>query len=258
MAYIPIHLGWNTEDGIIQNHRYKLQQQLPADNSENLPQLLPALSSSSSSASSQSKCEFENTSVWYVMFVAIGTYFCPLVVLCTVYIRVFAIARRQIASIRTQTSVASTPSHAVKTPGNHHQQARKSEVRSLVVNEASGSSAMATSPVTPASSTKSMVSETKATVTLGSVVLAFAVCWVPYFVLFAAKPFVVGGIDPTLDLFVLWLGYANSMLNPFLYAFYGSEFRHGFHLVLCRWRRRSGSGGGLRGFRDQSNEIYYL
>jgi hypothetical protein len=229
MAYLPIHLGWNTDDGVIQNHRPQQLHQFDDDRGD----ISPAVAS---------RCIFENTSVYYVLFVAVGTYFCPLVVLCAVYVRVFAIARRQVARIRKLTSSVATPPASAMTGSGR---GNGSETRCLVVGDVSASTT---------SSPSSLASETKATVTLGSVVLAFVVCWVPYFVLFAARPFVVGGFNATLDLFALWLGYANSMLNPFLYAFYGSEFRHGFKLVLCRWRRR-GSGAG---FREPFAEVYYL
>ena len=71
-------------------------------------------------------------------------------------------------------------------------------------------------------------------VTVASVVVAFAVCWVPYFTVFVVKPFVASPIDQRVDLLTLWLGYANSSVNPFLYAFYNSSFRDGFRRVLCR------------------------
>ena len=78
------------------------------------------------------------------------------------------------------------------------------------------------------------MSERKAVITVASVVVAFAVCWVPYFSVFVIKPFVASPIDHRVDQLTLWLGYANSSVNPFLYAFYSSSFRDGFRRVLCR------------------------
>jgi hypothetical protein len=82
---------------------------------------------------------------------------------------------------------------------------------------------------------KKVVSDRKATMTLASVVAAFGVCWVPYFVLFTAKPFLSCHVNPHLETMVTWLGYCNSTVNPFLYAFYSSAFRRGFsRVLLCR------------------------
>ena len=91
-----------------------------------------------------------------------------------------------------------------------------------------------------------IVSERKAVVTVASVVVAFAVCWVPYFSVFVIKPFIASPIDNRLDQLTLWLGYANSSVNPFLYAFYNSSFRDGFRRVLCRSGPRRADQPGLR------------
>jgi hypothetical protein len=105
-----------------------------------------------------------------------------------------------------------------------------------------------------------VISDRKAVVTLASVVLAFAVCWVPYFLAFVIKPFLGYTINYHADLVALWLGYANSSVNPFLYAFHSTAFRDGFRRVLCRhcgfrlssvccrpWRRNVRNGGGRVG-----------
>lgn len=89
-----------------------------------------------------------------------------------------------------------------------------------------------------------IVNERKAVVTVATVVVAFAVCWVPYFSVFVIKPFISAPVDHLVDQLTLWLGYANSSVNPFLYAFYNSSFRDGFRRVLCHRPRPCGGGGG--------------
>ena len=169
MGFIPIHLGWNTESGEVQN------------------------------LSKPELCIFEGNKL-FVLLVAISTYFCPLIVMCAVYIKVFLIAKQQVKRINELTKYGTT----MTTNGGHSKEAS--------------------------------ASDTKATFTLASVVTAFTICWLPYFVLFTAKPFLKSEVDPHVDLFFLWLGYVNSLLNPFLYAFHNTEFRYGFMLVLCRKR----------------------
>lgn len=183
MAFVPIHVGWNTSDGAIQNYDH--------------PEL----------------CVFEGNAV-YVLLVSIGTYFAPLVVMCGVYIKVFCVARKQVERIKQLTI-------------SHHHVINGTDAKSASGGRGSNSPGH-----------RGSASEGKATVTLATVILAFTICWVPYFVLFTAKPFKAKGFHPDVDLFTLWLGYVNSMLNPFVYAFHSSEFRYGFMMVLCRKRAR--------------------
>ena len=147
------------------------------------------------------QCVFEANRI-YVLLVAIFTYFSPLIIMCLVYVRIFLIARRQVERINTL--VKST----IRLFNHPPQKSRLKDPR--------------------------FASDSKATVTLASVVTAFAICWIPYFVIFTARPFLSTPVDIHLDLFALWLGYANSLLNPFLYAFHSTQFRNAFGGLLFR------------------------
>ncbi|XP_061915391.1 5-hydroxytryptamine receptor 7 [Entelurus aequoreus] len=83
--------------------------------------------------------------------------------------------------------------------------------------------------------------EQKAAATLGIVVGAFIVCWLPFFLLSTTRPFVCGtacGCVPLwLERTLLWLGYANSLINPFIYAFFNRDLRATYaNLLRCRYR----------------------
>ncbi len=169
MAYLPIHIGWNSMDGKIQNY------------------------------DEPKSCVFK-LNKGYVLFVSIATYFAPLITMCGVYMKVLFITKKQVNEIN-KLSVGG-PAKSMLGHDNKRQ--------------------------------RQIVSDTKATITLASLVLAFAICWVPYFSLFTAKPFLSSEINVHLDLTALWLGYVNSLINPFLYAYYNSAFRDAFVRILCR------------------------
>ncbi|XP_029798689.1 histamine H2 receptor isoform X3 [Suricata suricatta] len=80
------------------------------------------------------------------------------------------------------------------------------------------------------------IGEHKATVTLAAVMGAFIVCWFPYFTVFVYRG--LRGDDAVNEAFeavVLWLGYANSALNPILYATLNRDFRMAYQqLFHCR------------------------
>ncbi|XP_077438563.1 5-hydroxytryptamine receptor 7-like [Vanacampus margaritifer] len=85
--------------------------------------------------------------------------------------------------------------------------------------------------------------EQKAAATLGLVVGAFSVCWLPFFLLSTARPFACGGaaacgcVPLWLERTLLWLGYANSLVNPFIYAFFNRDLRATYgKLLRCRFR----------------------
>lgn len=61
-----------------------------------------------------------------------------------------------------------------------------------------------------------LAKERKASTTLGIIMSAFTVCWLPFFVLALVRPFLSepSSIPSSLSSLFLWLGYANSLLNP--------------------------------------------
>ncbi|KAM9325326.1 5-hydroxytryptamine receptor 7 [Gastrophryne carolinensis] len=83
--------------------------------------------------------------------------------------------------------------------------------------------------------------EQKAATTLGIIVGAFTVCWLPFFILSTARPFICGTECSCIPLWMertfLWLGYANSLINPFIYAFFNRDLRTTYrNLLQCRYR----------------------
>ncbi|XP_051027444.1 histamine H2 receptor isoform X2 [Acomys russatus] len=83
------------------------------------------------------------------------------------------------------------------------------------------------------------IREHKATVTLAAVMGAFIICWFPYFTTFVYRGLRGDdAINEVVEGIVLWLGYANSALNPILYAALNRDFRKAyqqlFHCKLAR------------------------
>lgn len=83
--------------------------------------------------------------------------------------------------------------------------------------------------------------ETKVLKTLSVIMGVFVCCWLPFFILNCAVPFCRGRpggpragfpcvSETTFDVFV-WLGWANSSLNPIIYAF-NTDFRKVFAQLL--------------------------
>ncbi|KFU93136.1 5-hydroxytryptamine receptor 7, partial [Chaetura pelagica] len=83
--------------------------------------------------------------------------------------------------------------------------------------------------------------EQKAARTLGVIVGAFTFCWLPFFLMSTARPFICGircsCMPLRLERTLLWLGYTNSLINPLIYAFFNRDLRTTFwNLLRCRYR----------------------
>lgn len=74
--------------------------------------------------------------------------------------------------------------------------------------------------------------ETKVLKTLSVIMGAFVFCWLPFFFLNCMVPFCDPPCvsDTTFTIFV-WFGWANSSLNPIIYAF-NADFRRAFATIL--------------------------
>ncbi|XP_040191444.1 5-hydroxytryptamine receptor 7 [Rana temporaria] len=82
--------------------------------------------------------------------------------------------------------------------------------------------------------------EQKAARTLGIIVGAFTLCWLPFFLLSTARPFICGiscsCMPLRLERTLLWLGYTNSLINPLIYAFFNRDLRTTFwNLLRCKY-----------------------
>ena len=87
----------------------------------------------------------------------------------------------------------------------------------------------------------SLTKERRAARTMAIIMSAFVVCWLPFFVIYVAFPFCKRceqAVDPNVVLFIVWLGYVNSTLNPIIYNVFNIDFRRAFHILLCRGGKR--------------------
>ncbi|XP_061192878.1 octopamine receptor beta-2R-like [Saccostrea echinata] len=79
-----------------------------------------------------------------------------------------------------------------------------------------------------------MKREHKAAKTLGVVMGAFIVCFLPFFSWYLITTLCAENCPypPILGSILFWIGYFNSCLNPIIYAYYNLEFRTAFKRLL--------------------------
>ncbi|XP_045602310.1 octopamine receptor beta-2R [Procambarus clarkii] len=76
--------------------------------------------------------------------------------------------------------------------------------------------------------------EHKAARTLGIIMGAFILCWLPFFIWYVTVT-ICDGHCPCPQAVVttlFWIGYFNSTLNPFIYAYFRTDFRDAFKKTL--------------------------
>ncbi|KAF7489638.1 5-hydroxytryptamine receptor [Sarcoptes scabiei] len=82
--------------------------------------------------------------------------------------------------------------------------------------------------------------ESKAAKTLTIITGVFIICWLPFFVMALVMPLCGDRchINKYLFDFFVWLGWANSTLNPFLYTIFSPDFRNAFQKLLKRVKNK--------------------
>ncbi|XP_039104910.1 D(1B) dopamine receptor [Hyaena hyaena] len=145
----------------------------------------------------------------YAISSSLISFYIPVAIMIGTYTRIYRIAQVQIRRISSLERAA-----------EHAQSCR-------------GLAACAPDPTLPASIKK----ETKVLKTLSVIMGVFVCCWLPFFILNCMVPFCEGPgagfpcvSETTFDVFV-WFGWANSSLNPVIYAF-NADFRKVFAQLL--------------------------
>lgn len=150
----------------------------------------------------------------YAISSSLISFYIPVAIMIVTYTRIYRIAQKQIRRISALERAAESAKNRHSSMGN-------------------------SSSIESESSFKiSFKRETKVLKTLSVIMGVFVCCWLPFFILNCMVPFCEPNesvdfpcINPaTFDIFV-WFGWANSSLNPIIYAF-NADFRKAFFTLL--------------------------
>ncbi|KAJ2940123.1 hypothetical protein O0L34_g6489 [Tuta absoluta] len=90
-----------------------------------------------------------------------------------------------------------------------------------------------------------MKREHKAARTLGIIMGAFILCWLPFFIFYLTTSLLETEPPSVVTVIMFWTGYFNSALNPIIYAYFNRDFRNAFKNTLacafCSFCKRSAS-----------------
>lgn len=162
----------------------------------------------------------------YAISSSLISFYIPVAIMIVTYTRIYRIAQKQIRRISALERAAESAKNRHSSMGN-------------------------SSNIDSESSFKmSFKRETKVLKTLSVIMGVFVCCWLPFFILNCMVPFCEPNLpdgttdfpcisSTTFDVFV-WFGWANSSLNPIIYAF-NADFRKAFSILLGCHRLCPGS-----------------
>ncbi|XP_070834046.1 alpha-2A adrenergic receptor-like [Chaetodon trifascialis] len=208
---------------------------------------------------------------WYIIFSSTASFFAPCLIMITVYVRIYLIAKK-----RTR----DPPGERQREYGNSGNLERKDEdeaevdgrkVDGLDVEEEPSSSdgnesilcslmkkrGMRTTKVAQVKLGEAPLKpevqpcvrggrwkgrqyrERRFTFVLAVVMGVFVLCWFPFFFTYTLTAVCCTCYVPkTLFKMFFWFGYCNSSLNPVIYTIFNNDFRRSFKRILCKGDRR--------------------
>ncbi|KAL2077548.1 hypothetical protein ACEWY4_027052 [Coilia grayii] len=235
ISFIPVQLNWHKA---AQHHHLQHQQQQSPLSSPSMATAAAANASLGRPLAVNCDASLNRT---YAISSSLVSFYIPVAIMIVTYTQIYRIAQKQIRRI-------SALERAAESAKNRH-------------NSMGGGS----TSESESSFKLSFKRETKVLKTLSVIMGVFVCCWLPFFVLNCMVPFCKRGqagdgdsggggtardggsaefpcISPTtFDIFV-WFGWANSSLNPIIYAF-NADFRKAFAVLLGCQRFCPGNGG---------------
>ncbi|XP_035234521.1 adrenoceptor beta 3a isoform X1 [Anguilla anguilla] len=175
-------------------------------------------------------CDFI-TNPPFAIISSVVSFYIPLLVMIFVYARVFLIATRQMRLIDKNRLRFQGEGAAPQPQPPHH--GNNNVPPSAGSGGGTGSYRRKNSKRRPSRLT--VVKEHKALKTLGFIMGAFTICWLPFFVANIINVFDRNMPERRIFRLLNWLGYFNSGLNPLIYC-RSPEFRVAFKSLLgCPW-----------------------
>ncbi|AWP16435.1 hypothetical protein SMAX5B_000446 [Scophthalmus maximus] len=191
-------------------------------------------------------CGVNTDHIFYTIYSTFGAFYIPTLLLIALYGRIYVEARKRILK-QSPKKVGKrlTSAHlAANSPGSMASTSSKCGRQDAAFSD-SGSSASDNQvkvTLSDALLEKKRISaarERKATKTLGIILGAYIVCWLPFFIYTLVVATCDTCFNPELFDFFTWLGYLNSLINPIIYTMSNEDFKKAFQkLVRFRCCRR--------------------
>ncbi|XP_077415115.1 5-hydroxytryptamine receptor 1D [Vanacampus margaritifer] len=198
------------------------------------------------------ECLVNADQISYTLYSTFGAFYVPTVLLVILYGRIYVAARSRIFKMPTSSGKRFTTAQLIRTSaGSSLCSLNSSSNQEGHLQEGHAHSGTGSSPLFMNSVKVKLADsvlerkrlcaarERKATKTLGIILGAFIVCWLPFFVGTLVTAICKEcWFHPVLFDVFTWLGYLNSLINPVIYTVFNDEFKQAFQ-KLIKFRRFS-------------------
>ncbi|XP_071949289.1 probable G-protein coupled receptor No18 [Antedon mediterranea] len=218
---------------------------------------------------SEEQCTYSNSKP-FRLYSSAASFFIPISISVFLYCRIFSVARRQARRISIQENVRkpgrnSGQTDVIELQPNRHVSIITDVFHQIEHPQVGNTQTIDTKDSLPKRTVRRALSvissdtglillksrDWKALKTVVVVIGVFILCWVPFATTYVLEVFCLKcEFSSTLLSLVLWLGYANSVVNPVIYAFLNRPFRKAFKRLLFK-KYRFGSNGSIP---NDSNE----
>ena len=165
------------------------------------------------------ECTFRVNRV-YALVSSCISFWIPVSIMVFTYVKIYSEAMRQAKQIQALTYAVGPSMDQINRVGN----GTNGQTNACGTNNAYSSS----------QHRKNMRRDHKAAKTLGIIMGAFLLCWLPFFTWYVSMTMCSECYTPPiLEWLLFWIGYINSALNPVIYAYFNRDFRHAFKRLLC-------------------------
>ncbi|CAL8395286.1 unnamed protein product [Arctogadus glacialis] len=188
-------------------------------------------------------CNVNTDNVFYTVYSTFGAFYIPTFLLLALYGRIYVEARKRILKqspggkpgkrLTSAHLVTDSPCSVASSTSLTYGTCDTSSCGDTAASSATAGQVKVT--VSDALLEKKRISaarEKRATKTLGIILGAYIVCWLPFFI----YTLVVAACDacfyPELFDGFTWLGYLNSLINPIIYTMSNEDFKRAFHKLI--------------------------
>ncbi|XP_055740527.1 5-hydroxytryptamine receptor 1B-like [Salvelinus fontinalis] len=185
-------------------------------------------------------CNVNTDHIFYTIYSTFGAFYIPTLLLIALYGRIYVEARKRILKQSSnKPGKRLTSAHLItNSPGTHSVASTTSlnygtnEASSCDANSSTANVKVIVSDALLEKKRISAARERKATKTLGIILGAYIICWLPFFIYTLVVSVCASCFYPELFDIFTWLGYLNSLINPIIYTMSNEDFKKAFHKLI--------------------------